>query len=337
MGSWLRPAVGRAFESVPFDRALSLLERADRGQRDLLAALTYHRVAYADAIRGYPGLVSASPYQFEEQMDFLARRFRVVALDDVLEARKTGRPLGRHAVMLTFDDAYRDFGEYAWPALRLRRLPATLFVPTAYPGQADRAFWWDWLYEALTGASDGAVVQTPAGTLRLSSYHERLTAYRRIRAEVKRGHHDAGMALVADVAGEQLGTPPPPSPVLDWSDLRALAAEGVALAPHSRTHPLLDRIEPVELARELAGSLADLEQRVGTTPPAFAYPSGSYSEAVRTAVSEAGFSVAFTTRRGLNRLGRTDWLTLRRINVGRASSLNALRAQLGSWALAWSR
>ena len=41
------------------------------------------------------------------------------------------------------------------------------------------------------------------------------------------------------------------------------------------------------------------------------------------------YTVAFTTRRGLNQLGRTDWFALRRINVGRSTSLNVLRAQLG--------
>ena len=40
-----------------------------------------------------------------------------------------------------------------------------------------------------------------------------------------------------------LDVEPSASLVLGWDALRALAADGVALAPHSRTHPLLTRVD----------------------------------------------------------------------------------------------
>lgn len=327
----------RALDSAPASAALRVLERADRGADDILAVLTYHRVADADAVRGFPGLVSASPSEFDEQMAFMARRYRVVALDDVLEARETGRPLGRRAVLVTFDDAYLDFAEHAWPVLRRRKLPVTLFVPTAYPGQPDRSFWWDWLHEAIAAAPLQTVLATPDGPVHLTTPGSRRAAYRRLRGEVKRRSHAAAMDFVTEIAADQLGLPPPPAQVLDWPELQELAADGVTLAPHTRTHPLLDRLDAAELDAELGGSYADLERQIGTAPPALAYPSGSYSNVVRDAAADAGFKLGFTTRRGLNQLGRTDWLALRRINVGRASSLNVLRAQLGRWTLAGTR
>ena len=41
-------------------------------------------------------------------------------------------------MLLTFDDAYRDFATNAWPTLKRYGLPATLFVPTAYAGERSR-------------------------------------------------------------------------------------------------------------------------------------------------------------------------------------------------------
>jgi peptidoglycan/xylan/chitin deacetylase (PgdA/CDA1 family) len=119
--------------------------------------------------------------------------------------------------------------------------------------------------------------------------------------------------------------------VLGWDRLRALAADGVALAPHSRTHPLLTRVGPDRLADEVAGSLADLEGQLGSVPPAFAYPSGANDDAVVAALADAGIRLAFTTARGNESVdGGTapDWLRLRRVNVGGRTTPALLRAQL---------
>jgi peptidoglycan/xylan/chitin deacetylase (PgdA/CDA1 family) len=138
------------------------------------------------------------------------------------------------------------------------------------------------------------------------------------------------MQMLEDVV-EQLRTTPRVAPVLSWPELRLLARQGVDLAPHSRTHPLLDRLEPDAARAEIAGSLADLEREVGSAPPVFAYPGGAHAPGVVALVAEAGFEIAFTTQRGINDLRGVDWLRLRRINVGRRSSVPLIRAQLLSW------
>src|SRR5690606_33696064 len=94
-------------------------------------------------------------------------------------------------------------------------------------------------------------------TLRLDADVARQAAFRRVRDLVKEMPHEAAMALVADLAERQLGVPAPPAQVLGWDALRALASDGVTLAPHTRTHPLLARLDASALADELQGSLDD--------------------------------------------------------------------------------
>jgi len=99
-----------------------------------------------------------------------------------------------------------------------------------------------------------------------------------------------------------------------WDDLARLAAAGVAVGAHSRTHPDdLTALGDVELAREVAGSRDDLSERFGTPPRAFAYPHGRHDERVRRAVADAGFDLAFTTSVGLNDAA-TDRFALRRVS-----------------------
>jgi peptidoglycan/xylan/chitin deacetylase (PgdA/CDA1 family) len=120
-------------------------------------------------------------------------------------------------------------------------------------------------------------------------------------------------------------------PLLSWESLRAMAREGLALAPHARTHARLDRL-PLQRAREeIAGSHDDLAREAGYCPPVFAFPGGGNDVRLRALLAEEGFEVAFTTRRGPNHLSRPEWLGLRRTNVGRASSLPVIRAELLSW------
>ena len=135
------------------------------------------------------------------------------------------------------------------------------------------------------------------------------------------------MAIVADLSGGSGAAAPAPS-VLGWEALRRLAADGVAIGSHSRTHPLLNKVAHAEASREILDSLGDLEREIGPTPRVFAYPGGGVDRGVAAVLEEEGFELAFLTRRGLNDLSRPDWLRLRRINVGRSSGLTGIRLQL---------
>lgn len=290
-----------------------------------LAVLTYHRIG--DPAGAPPGIVSATPRRFERQMRWLAASGRAVGLDHVLAARAGTLSLPRGAVLVTFDDAYADFRERAWPVLRRHAIPVTLFVPTAFPSRPGAAFWWDRLYAAVAGAR--RPLHTAAGSFRLGEGSSRRNAYRHLRDHVKRLPHDAAMEFVEEVV-TRLGAPRPDARVLSWDELRALAAEGVTLAPHTRTHPRLDRLAPERLDAEVAGSIADLRAEIGSAPRAFAYPDGGVSPATREAVRSAGIELAFTTARGVAELRDDSRLSLPRLNVGRRTSTATLRARAAS-------
>lgn len=82
--------------------------------------------------------------QFEQQMRYLkAEGYRVVKLTDFIEWLQGKRQLPRRAVVLTFDDGYRAFREFAYPVLKELGFPATLFVYTDYVGAGRNALSWE--------------------------------------------------------------------------------------------------------------------------------------------------------------------------------------------------
>jgi peptidoglycan/xylan/chitin deacetylase (PgdA/CDA1 family) len=322
----LPAAVRRSAGTPPAAALVSLLERLVPARRDGLGVLTLHRVGPLGP-EATPGTLSATPESFGALLDALVRRHAFVDVDTVLRRIDGGSALPRRALLVTIDDGYADTAEHAWPALRARGIPAVLFVPTAYPDAPDRTFWWDRLHRAIVASTAPSLALPDGSSFPLTDGASRTRAYRAFRDRLKPMPHEALLAAV-DEAVRSLGPEPPASEVLGWAALRGLGAEGLTLAPHSRSHPLLTRIEPAQLSGEIAGSRDDLAAATGSTSPVFAYPSGAVSSSVREAVAAAGLRLAFTTERGVNDLRVADPLTLKRVNVAIGTPGPLIRAQV---------
>jgi peptidoglycan/xylan/chitin deacetylase (PgdA/CDA1 family) len=230
------------------------------------------------------------------------------------------------AVLVTFDDAYQDFKQHAWPVLKRYQIPVTLFVPTAFPDHPECLFWWDRLFHALHSTLKSEI-NSSIGNLAIGTNIERHQANLRLKKHIKSLPNDAAIAFVEDIE-QQLEVSPKQNCVLGWKELRELAQEGVTLAPHTQTHPIMNHLPPIAMQNETLNSLNDLQREIGETLPVFAYPSGFYNPEVVSTVQAAGFKLAFTTVRGINILGRDDPLQLQRINVSAQTTIPILRAQL---------
>lgn len=93
-----------------------------------LRVLMYHKINDVPE-----NTVTVSVSQFDEQMAQLAELgYSPVSIDDVIAYYIDGVPLPPRAVLITFDDGYRDNLENALPILRKHGYPAVIFVPIGY-------------------------------------------------------------------------------------------------------------------------------------------------------------------------------------------------------------
>lgn len=304
-------------------RAGEAIDRAVPASSNLCTVLTFHRLdTGADDL--YPGLASLRPDEFAAFVARLVDRYVPIDVDRFVAALGGATVLPKRAVLVTFDDAYRDFAEVAWPILAAHGAPAVLFVPTAYPDHPERQFWWDALFGALQRSTPDRRRELDLGEGAPAE------VFRSLRAGVKdRPVDDADRfvrRLVDDLGGAEQRPPGAPTRVLSWGELSDLADAGVALAPHSRTHPMLDRLPDERLDDEISGSYHDMVERLGAdrVRPVFAYPSGGHDPRVRAAVVRSGLTAAFTTSRGLVDLRTSDPVELPRLNVGQSSTVGAI-------------
>ena len=94
--------------------------------------LTYHRIAPRTA--GVPApRINVTPDRLRAQLrGLLSRGYRAWPLRKVLEHSRTNRTIPAKTFLVTFDDGWECVYQNAWPVLRELRVPATLFMVTAY-------------------------------------------------------------------------------------------------------------------------------------------------------------------------------------------------------------
>jgi peptidoglycan/xylan/chitin deacetylase (PgdA/CDA1 family) len=106
--------------------------------------------------------------------------------------------------------------------------------------------------------------------------------------------------------------------MLDWDQVRELAAAGTEIGGHSHTHPQLDQLDGERLVHETAHCRDVIAQELGTAPVSFAYPYGYSDRRVRDAVRAAGFAQSLAVGNTLA-ARRQGPYALRRLTVRRST------------------
>jgi peptidoglycan/xylan/chitin deacetylase (PgdA/CDA1 family) len=145
----------------------------------LVPVLMYHRVSATGASN--TARYRVTPEALAEQLAYLRDAgYRSLHLDELEQLIESRCPPPDRRVMLTFDDAYVDFAETAWPIVLRYGFDATLFVVSGCTGRTNewdrklgedvRLLGWDALRNLhAAGVTIGAHTDTHPHLTRLSS------------------------------------------------------------------------------------------------------------------------------------------------------------------------
>jgi peptidoglycan/xylan/chitin deacetylase (PgdA/CDA1 family) len=272
-----------------------------------LLALTYHRIGFPDESY-YAASWDATPAMFEEQVGLLTKEFDVIGPDDLDAAVRAGR--GRY-ILITFDDAYRDNFDEAFPILTRYGASATFFITTGFV-DGRRLSWWDeigWMVSMspknelhADGWVDGPVsLKAEDRRLAVKTLTDR---YKVLPAE-KAG---AFMDVLAEAT--ESGRHPNDShdPWMTWDNIRDLHAAGMHIGGHTVNHPVLARLTADEQEREIVGCKQRIETELGGPMRSFSYPDGgrdSFDQDTRRILAGNGVEFGFSYYGGYRRF--TDW------------------------------
>ena len=123
------------------DRTISLLLASitRRYTNGKIPILMYHSVSPVVKSMKHPYFCTEiTPGTFELHLNYLAENgYTVKPLSELANMTdKTGRA-GSRNVIITFDDGYQDFFEYALPLLKKYKMPATMFIPAGLIDKGD--------------------------------------------------------------------------------------------------------------------------------------------------------------------------------------------------------
>jgi peptidoglycan/xylan/chitin deacetylase (PgdA/CDA1 family) len=151
------------------------------GGYQIVPILTYHNLG--EQAKGRLVLAAAS---FREQMSYLRTNgYRVVSLGDFVEFTRLGRQLPQKAVVLTFDDGYRSFKDFAYPVLKELGFTATLFIYTDWVGAGRGALTWSDLRELTAAGFDIQAHTKTHADLRRAHGETEAQYARRMHAELE--------------------------------------------------------------------------------------------------------------------------------------------------------
>ncbi len=306
-----------------------------------VTVLCYHRILDMPPDFPFDGdLVSASPAQFEDQLRFVERHWRVVNFRMLREHLAREGRFPDRALIITFDDGYADNREIAFPLLKKHGLTAVMFVTAGFMG-ARRLFWWDRLaFVAKTAKIRRATIDDPVRLeIDLDAFPDAQAAARHLIHTAKTLPEKGKELLIARLA-ERLGVRIDESrfsTTMDWNDLREMSAAGIEIGAHSVNHPIFSNVDDALLAREVSESKALIEKEIGRDVISFGAPGrgripaeekARFEKTLRGLVDASGYSFSTMYQWGLVYEKEFDPFAIRRIGIERCDSPPVFRAKL---------
>ncbi|MCP3822559.1 polysaccharide deacetylase family protein [Streptomyces sp. A3M-1-3] len=111
-----------------------------------------------------------------------------------------------------------------------------------------------------------------------------------------------------------------PDTMLDWDQVREIAAAGTEIGGHSHTHPQLDQLADDQLTFEIRRCNEIIAGQLGAPPVSFAYPYGYSSRRVRRTVRDAGYGQSLAVGNALARRRQGPY-ALERLTVRRHTGI----------------
>jgi len=241
----------------------SIRRKIGSGLRDLLTILfrhsapgtipviTYHSVDYSGSF------MSVTPEKFRLHISWLKKNgYTFLRPEQYLHFLRHPELAPTKSVLLTFDDGYKNFIEYAAPILIEYKAHATMFVVSEMVGLHPTWFHRD-------------------------QQHIRpfLVSYDYSESELYTLH--------------QILDHPETMQLMDWDELGSLQSAGIDIESHGSNHRFLTHLETGELEQELLLSRATIGEKLKKEVSLVAYPYGDCNQKVSLATFSMGYSAGF--------------------------------------------
>ena len=300
-----------------------------------LSIVMYHYVRPI-ANSKFPNIKGLEIKSFKSQLDYLEENYSIVTSEEVKDAVLKNNRLPSNACWLTFDDGFKDHVKYVMPELLKRKLTGAFFPPrSAIIGS--KLLDVHCIQHILCCCEDVDKVVIELNILckqhgitdnEIDSYYKRYavaglyddadTIYikrilqhvlpEEIRENITSSLFKKYVGYSMKEFSEKL--------YMNKDEVSELVKSGMCIGSHGDNHYWLSKISESEQRAEIKNSLEFLEE-VGTslTDWIISYPFGGFNKTTLSLVKEYGASLGLTTEVAVALIGKTNPLTLPRLDT----------------------
>jgi len=268
---------------------------------------------------------------FEAQMKYLTENYKLISLNKLSEMINNGE-IPKKAVIITFDDGYKDNYEFAFPILKKYDIPATIFLSTG-PIEQKKLFWWDEVNYALIHTDMESIVLKGIGTYKLINEEDKIKAGLNIVEKLKKMENREKESTIETLINlthvnipENLGK----KHLLSWNEIEKMDKNGIDFGAHTVNHPILTNIPLEEAKWEINTSKNLIEERLSRKISSFSYPNGKigdFNGEISSLVRKAGFNCSVSFLPGLVKNSVNELFQLNR-SSGEFNDFNSLKSNL---------
>lgn len=302
-----------------------------------LTIVMYHYVRELEKTR-FPEIKGLHTHLFAEQVAYFQKHYDPISGHELIGAIRGERELPARALLLTFDDGYRDHFTDVLPVLREAGLKGCFFPPSGCISE-HRVLDVNKIHFTLASVEDKArlahdlmeridALGAKDGVEPASHYWDTWAKASRwdpaevvfVKRTLQRGLPEAARARIVDDLFSAFVTSDESAFAqelyMNPSELRELLAAGHLVGSHGHAHYWLDSLSASDQAADMDRSLAFLaELGVPPTETVVCYPYGGYDEKLLSLLRDRGCPAGVTTEVRLADLDSDDPLALPRIDT----------------------
>jgi peptidoglycan/xylan/chitin deacetylase (PgdA/CDA1 family) len=262
-----------------------------------------------------------SPELFSRTIRYIKHKYEVISLDNILMEDVSTVRFNKPLCAIVFDDGYRDFINYALPILKKNNCTSSMYVVTDCVDKKIPPWTYVLDFHLLNSSMlelrlNESLLPKNLRKTKFANKNERLDFAKRIKPYLKTIRNTDREELYHQIIASLRDVEIPLDLMMSWDEIRYIKGEGVEIGSHSKTHPLLGKIDSkTDLVTEIKGSGNIIKEQLGFFPKSISYPNGSYTETVKDIAKESGFNAGLVVNQRTYNNSRHDQFEVPRIEL----------------------
>lgn len=247
------------------------------GRSYSLRCVVFHDVSSTESAFTRGMGVSITPTKFEIVLQFLAKYYNPVSLQDVLDDR-TGRSLPSRAVLVTFDDGYASVMTTAIPVCQRLGIPAVLFLNAAILN--NKRLSTDNLVCYVANTLGMTIINAAARAIKgdsIPAIRSLMEVFARFLPSISLSERDSFLKALIQLGGideHQLSAEA--GLYLTNEQVGELSSENFEIGNHTRSHVHCRTLTPQHFGEEIERNKAELEALSGKQFGRSAFPTAPW-------------------------------------------------------------